>query len=436
VTTYTSEAYTATNGLTIMWTYVFSDGEKWTKMDEEYLDTAGQWRRRTRVFVQDFEGDTERRSTLKALTAKTSTATMTSHTVIDGRKELADTTTVDGGTVPAAPNAAARAKALTEAEAEHAIELPTYQPGDRVHHLTSPAVYTVVKHRNDGKVNLRSTSGRALTLPDGELSAAATREERREEAIATAKAEDAAPGRFDTPEARTEWLRAFPESTPETPARLSYVKTTKWMGTDPAEDLYTNVYTYAFNDGMTYVKREAKDIVLGGFTQTVHRTGPDGRTVKSTLRELNQRVEQADAAARAEEKAQRAASAPAPKPRPAYVIEPGYEEQAHPMTARQEAVLTAIHKELGLRYALDVLPPVKGNGDLTASADSPSGRVFMEIDPEGYISRVAARYEFAGFTGWATLDSADSDLALRVKEIARAARLATPVITAGTNAAE
>jgi hypothetical protein len=245
--------------------------------------------------------------------------------------------------------------------------------------------------------------------------APASRDEKRAAAIETAKAEDA-------------------EQT--APGPLSYVKTTKWMGTDPEEDLYTNVYTYAFNDGMTYVKREAKDIVLGGFTNTVHQTGPDGRTVKSTLRELNQRVEQADAAARAEEKAQRAASAPAPKPRPAYVIEPGYEERALPLTARQEAVVAAIHKELDLRYPLDVLPPVRGNEDLTASADSPSGRVFMEIDPEGYVQRVAARYEFAGFVGWATLDSADSDLALRVKEIARAARLATPVITAGTNAAE
>jgi hypothetical protein len=423
MTTYTSEAYSATDGLTIMWTYVFSDGEKWTKMDEEYLDTAGQWRRRTRVFVQDFEGDTERRSTLKALTAKTSTATMTSHTVIDGRKELADTTPVDGGTVPAAPNAAARDKALTEAEAEQAAPL-TYAEeessrdfGDDARNIIHDYKFSDGEHWREVSEWARNTRG---DWRSGRL---------RVFRIDT----DGTEAQSTYPALQRKLAGATEE---HAPGPLSYVKTTKWMGTDPEEDLYTNVYTYAFNDGMTYVKREAKDIVLGGFTNTVHRTGPDGRTVKSTLRELNQRVEQADAAARAEEKAQRAASAPAPKPRPAYVIEPGYEEQAHPMTARQEAVVAAIHKELGLRYPLDVLPPVKGNGDITASAEAASGRVFMEIDPEGYISRVAARYAFAGFTGWATLDSADSDLALRVKEIARAARLATPVITAGTNAAE
>lgn len=99
--TYTSEAYTATNGLAIMWTYVFSDGEKWTKMDEEYIAPDMQIRRRTRVWRQEYEGGDSRRSTLKALTAKTSAATITSHTVIDGRKELADTAPVELGIIPA-----------------------------------------------------------------------------------------------------------------------------------------------------------------------------------------------------------------------------------------------------------------------------------------------------------------------------------------------
>ena len=93
MTTYTSEAYVAIDGQ-IMWTYVFSDGERWVKMDEEYLAPDSKMRRRTRVFRQDFEGDVERRSTLKALKAKLYAASMTSHTVIKGSEALKSGETV------------------------------------------------------------------------------------------------------------------------------------------------------------------------------------------------------------------------------------------------------------------------------------------------------------------------------------------------------
>jgi hypothetical protein len=47
-----------------------------------------------------------------------------------------------------------------------------------------------------------------------------------------------------------------------------------------------NVYTYEFSDGTKYVQRESKNIVTGGFTNTVHRVEGD-KELKSTLRELN-----------------------------------------------------------------------------------------------------------------------------------------------------
>jgi hypothetical protein len=122
---------------------------------------------------------------------------------------------------------------------------------------------------------------------------------------------------------------------------------------------------------------------------------------------------------------------------PPYVIEPGFEKQALPLTARQEAVVVAIHKELSLPTPFEVLPPVQGNPDLTASATDANGaRVLIEVGSTGTVYRVAVWFEFAGFTGWATLGNSAAPLKLRVQEIARAVRRGAPALTDGTNAAE
>lgn len=119
-----------------------------------------------------------------------------------------------------------------------------------------------------------------------------------------------------------------------------------------------------------------------------------------------------------------------------FKIEPGYEEEARPLTARQEAVLKAVHVELGLTAPLDVLPPTDDDGSLTASATDPSRTRFaIDVDREGYLDRVAVRYEVAGKIGWAKLDSLDP-VRDTLNLIARAARLATPINTEGTNAVE
>lgn len=49
--------------------YRLSDGSRYVKLEETYVKKNGQWGTRTRVLYSEFEGDHERRSTLKALEA-------------------------------------------------------------------------------------------------------------------------------------------------------------------------------------------------------------------------------------------------------------------------------------------------------------------------------------------------------------------------------
>jgi hypothetical protein len=113
----------------------------------------------------------------------------------------------------------------------------------------------------------------------------------------------------------------------------------------------------------------------------------------------------------------------------AYRIEPGYEEEALPLTTRQVAVLAAVHDELGLDAPLDVLPPVERNEVVIASHGTAS-RFLIEVDAAGYVDRAAVRYEVAGFTGWADLPNTTAtdtpDFRLRIESIAAAARRTVP----------
>lgn len=113
----------------------------------------------------------------------------------------------------------------------------------------------------------------------------------------------------------------------------------------------------------------------------------------------------------------------------AYRIEPGYEEQARPLTTRQIAVLDALHANMQMPVPFDVLPPVRGNDDITASAEwEGSSRFLIEVDPEGFVDRVAVRYHVAGQTQWAELGRNDRSTFLydRVKMVAREGRRTVP----------
>jgi hypothetical protein len=107
---------------------------------------------------------------------------------------------------------------------------------------------------------------------------------------------------------------------------------------------------------------------------------------------------------------------------PAYIIEPGYEEQAHPMTARQEAVLTALHRELELTAPVDVIPPLEKLGIVVASFGEES-RFSLNVDPEGFLELVRVRVRVAGETEWVSLGGSFGGVTYtRLKDAARAGR--------------
>ncbi|QGJ93480.1 hypothetical protein SEA_MUFASA8_31 [Arthrobacter phage Mufasa8] len=112
-----------------------------------------------------------------------------------------------------------------------------------------------------------------------------------------------------------------------------------------------------------------------------------------------------------------------------FQIEKDYEEEARPLTTRQIAVLNALHDNLVMTVPFDVLPPVEGNDDITASAEwDGSSRFLVEVDPEGFLVRVAVRFKIAGHTDWLNLSRTDRTTYFydRVKLVARDARRTVP----------
>lgn len=108
---------------------------------------------------------------------------------------------------------------------------------------------------------------------------------------------------------------------------------------------------------------------------------------------------------------------------PAFVIEPGYEEQAHPMTRRQEAVLLAVSAELELTAPMDVIPPLEKLGDISASLGEGGSRVALDIDAEGFLDGVRVRITVGGESEWLVLSpGSGSKYFGRVMDAARVGR--------------
>lgn len=209
----------------------------------------------------------------------------------------------------------------------------------------------------------------------------------------------------------------------------------------------TTTTEYTFSDGEHWelaVTKTPKKYGFGLLTSTkVLRADVDGGTLRRDSRKnLNAKLDRAVTAALAEQledaryasehgvpvaPAGQPAAEPAAAPT-AYRIEPGYEEQAVPLTARQEAVLTALHANLNLTNPFEVLPPVAADHDVSASGSDGDTRFVVDVDPEGYISRLAVRYDLGGAHGWATVPDG-SQLSNRIKLVARTARLNTPAPT-------
>jgi len=103
MTTYSMETYSDSTGLTHTTEYRFSDGTRWVKIRESLPGADGKTRNRTRVLYSEFEGDKERRSTLKALEAA---------------KDAADTITVYVEPALLAGNDSPEKAALLAAKAE------------------------------------------------------------------------------------------------------------------------------------------------------------------------------------------------------------------------------------------------------------------------------------------------------------------------------
>lgn len=217
-----------------------------------------------------------------------------------------------------------------------------------------------------------------------------------------APAEEEAPGRFGTPEARKAWLRSFPNTGTEEEAPADEAIDAQFLGFNADKSMSWAV-TFA-SRGIETVRAETRAEAITAATAARAEKIAAGRTD------------------RREELFEEAAAARAV----GYVIEPGYEEQAKPLTAKQAAVLTAIRTELGLPTPLVVLPPVEGNPGLSASAPTPSGRFLIEVAPGGFLDRVAVRYEAAGYIGWADLPNSTTasspEFRLRLESIAAAAR--------------
>jgi hypothetical protein len=226
----------------------------------------------------------------------------------------------------------------------------------------------------------------------------------------------------------------------------SYANTLNLPDRDGTETTITT--EYKFSDGTRFVRivtETPKGAGLGYATKTrVLRADFEGDTEhRSTRKELEAYLADADPVlyvndaepSRAAKREAALAQAEAENKAEAFRIEPGYEEQALPLTARQTAVLEALHADLWHSY--DVLPPVKGNPVIVASATDPSGaRYLIELGPEGYIERMAVRYIIAGSVGWVSLSGTNDPIMQRLMLTARAARLANPIETIGTNAAE
>lgn len=198
---------------------------------------------------------------------------------------------------------------------------------------------------------------------------------------------------------------------------------------------------YRMSDGDRWVKiihRTPKPIGFGYTTSTkVLRADFEGdREHRSTLKELEATIANADivmyvnAAAEAP-KADAVVTIGAieadrkteePEDVDALRIKPGYEEQAHPMSRRQEAVLLAISAELELTAPMDVLPPLTRLGDVAANFGDEGSRVVVEVDAEGFIDKVRVRFIVAGTTEWVSLSPSGSEFFLRLKDAARAGR--------------
>lgn len=224
-----------------------------------------------------------------------------------------------------------------------------------------------VEHR-DTLTNLQGAIANAdlvMQVPP----APASREEKREAAIAAAKAEDAA-----------RVVNPGPEDAPS-----DEVLDVTFLGINADKSLSWSV---TFMDG----------IILTGRGETREEAIAEAKTFREA-QGFNQPM------------------------LPAFVIEPGYEEQAHPMSRRQEAVLLGISAELELTSSMDVLPPLEKLGDVVASVGEEGSRVAIAVDCEGFLTQVQVRFTVAGIVGWVDLGvSSGSAVYDRVKDAARLAR--------------